>query len=369
MKIRHAALVIAALHLSTAAVCSAGSKAPAGILAASVGDSVVLVETSSGLTATLDTGPVGWLFPAPGGVLFAPDVINGRTAVINLRTQTVVDRLDGLTLPNFGANPDRYVAIAGEILLLSYPDRAVIARIDAPVSHPWQVVVTPDNAAAIILERRPDGSAPSHLTTVNLITRQVVYRRPLVGDVRQIALSTQLGLLALADAEADAVHLVEPGSLTPMADRPTPGSPVGVVFAHEGTIMVAAVATADGGGVLDLTHFKTGKKGMRLDKEFSMPLPATPVRIDTSPDGEFVAVAVEGGRIDVIRVGKRELVATRDVGGTPRDLRWCDPTREGPIVPEWSEGEAPTEFGGFAPKIDRDSSSGLEDPGWSEQPN
>ena len=44
-------------------------------------------------TRPLTTGPVAWLFPAPGGVLFAPDLVHGSTAVIDLRTQTAGEPL------------------------------------------------------------------------------------------------------------------------------------------------------------------------------------------------------------------------------------------------------------------------------------
>ena len=129
MKIKHTSALFVALTLAVAPICSAKTTQPAGVLAASVGDSVMLVEPTSGRTITLETGPVGWLFPAPGGILFAPDVINARTSVISLIALAVVDRLDGLTMPYFSADPDRYTAITDEIVMLSYPDRAVIKTI------------------------------------------------------------------------------------------------------------------------------------------------------------------------------------------------------------------------------------------------
>ena len=82
--------------------------------------------------------------------------------------------MDGLSMPHFGESPDRYIAVAGEVMLVSYPERAVMARIPATIAHPWQAIVAPDDAAMMILERLPDGSTGVHMTTVNLITRQVV---------------------------------------------------------------------------------------------------------------------------------------------------------------------------------------------------
>jgi hypothetical protein len=92
------------------------------------------------------------------------------------------------------------------------------------------------------------------------------------------------------------------------------------------------------------------------------------VRIDTSPDGAHVALALEGGIVTIIDVKKRTIVATAELPGTPRDLRWLDPTREGPMVPVWSDGETPPDFGTFAPKVRDDKSSGLEEPSWIKPP-
>jgi len=349
--------------------CAAKNHPPTGILAASVGDSVVLIEPVGGHTVSFDTGPVGWLFPAPGGILFAPDVINSRTTVVSLLSAAVVDRIDGLTMPHFGGSPDRYIAIVGEVIVASYPDRGIIKQIPADIDHPWQVIVSPDDAAMLVLERLPDGSTGVHMTTVNLITRQVIQSRPLAGDIVHMALSPQLGLLALADAGSGQIRLVEPATLTPMASRPESGRPVDVVFARGGDVLATAVAGGTGAGLVDLAFFKSSKKGLRLDKEFSVPLAAAPVRIDASPDGNHVAVALEGGAVAIVDVKDKTVVGRAELPGTPRDLRWCDPTREGPMIADWSDGEAPPDFGPFVPKVKDDKSSGLEEPSWVKPPN
>jgi hypothetical protein len=93
------------------------------------------------------------------------------------------------------------------------------------------------------------------------------------------------------------------------------------------------------------------------------------VRIATSPDTDRVAVALDGGTVVIVDVEHREVVGTIALPGTPRDLRWCDPTREGPMIPEWSEGENEPSFGPFAPKVKDDKSSGLEEPPWIKKPN
>lgn len=361
MKIRHILAVVVVLVL--ALPCAAKSKGPIGVLAATVDNDVVLVEVTTGLSASLETGPVGWLFPAPGGIIFAPDVINGRTSVINLRSQKVVEVLDGLTMPHFGLRQDRYMAVAGKVLVVSYPERAVMTKIPAEIENPWQAIIAPEDAAMVVLERLPDASTGVHLTTVNLFTGQTVFRRPLGGDIRHMAYSISLGLLAFADHQARAVHLVQPATLNPTAMRRTPGRPVDVVFGRGGSTLVTATVLENGTGLLDLAKFKSGKKGIALDKEFGIPLSGAPVRIAVSPDGEYVAVAQEGGSLTIVRIGKREVVAIYELPGTPRDLRWCNPAEEGPIVPEWSDGQ--TEEGGFdpyVPKVDDGSAEGLFHP-------
>jgi len=325
--------------LAVAPTCLAKSHPPAGVLAASVGDTVVMVEAGSGLTASVDTGPVGWLYPAPGGLLFAPDVVDGRTTVIDLRTQQVSERLDGLTMPYFGESGDRYIALAGETLLVSYPQRALIARIGTEITNPWQVIIAPDDSALLVLERLPDGSTGTHISTVNLISRQPVARQPLPGDVVHMALSSKIGLLALADAAASRVRLVAPGALSPVADRPLGGRPVDIAFADDGGLMATAVAVAGDGGVLDLATFKRNKHGLRLTKEHAVPLATAPVRLAVSPDGRYLAVALDDGAVIVLDADKKEVVARHRLPGAPRDLRWCDPTRPGPIQPEWSEDD------------------------------
>lgn len=363
MRILKGLSVVAAVFASIAIPCSAKSKPPVGILAASVNDSVVLADPSSGRTLEVDTGPVGWLYPAPGGILFAPDVIHGRTTVINLRTLSVAERMDGLTMPHFGDNPDRYVALPGDVLVLSYPDRALITKISATIAHPWQVVVSPDGGAMVILERLPDGGN-AHISAVNLTSRQVVYRRPLDRDIVHMALSSKLGLLALADPDASTVHLAEPSTLTPVATRATEGRPKDLTFSRDEEMLATALDTGGDGGALELALFKRSKKkGLYVAKEHTVPLPATPLRVDASPDGRYVAVALADGTVAIVDVDDRSVAASHRLPGVPRDLRWCDPGREGPTVPEWSDGSPETPgFEPFVPKVRDGSSSGLTPP-------
>jgi DNA-binding beta-propeller fold protein YncE len=369
MRVNKTTAFLAALLLATLPA-AAKEEPPTGVLAASVGNLVVLADPNGGRTVELDCGTVGWLFPAPGGILFAPDVIANRTTVINVRSLTVVDHIDGLTMPHFGESPDRYIAIAGEVVMVSHPDRAVMARIPAEIHNPWQVIIAPDDAAMLALERLPDGSTGVHITTVNLITRQVVYRRPVADGVIHMALSPQLGLVALADNVSNRIRLAEPATLTPMADHPTAGQPNDVAFAGGGKTLVTALATGDEGGALELALFKQTKKGLKLHKQRVVPLSAAPVRIALSPGGKRVAVALDGGAVEIVDIDARKIVATTELPGTPRDLQWCDLTREGPMTPEWSDGEpAELDLGPFQPKIKDGKSSGLEEPVWKKPPN
>jgi hypothetical protein len=272
-------------------------------------------------------------------------VIHGRTTVIDLRTLSVVERMDGLTMPHFGDNPDRYVALPGDVLVLSYPDRALIAKISATIAHPWQVVIAPDGGAMVILERLPDGGDP-HISAVNLTSRQVVYRRALDRNIVHMALSSKLGLLALADPDASTVHLAEPSTLMPVAARATEGRPNDLAFSRDDELLATALDTGGDGGALELALFRRSKKkGLYVAKEHTVPLPATPIRVDASPDGQYVAVALVDGTVVIV------------------DLRWCDPSLEGPTAPEWSDGTPDTpDFEPFVPKVRDGSSSGLISP-------
>ena len=50
-----------------------------------------------------------------------------------------------------------------------------------------------------------------------------------------------------------------------------------------------------------------------------------------------------------MEIEEQRLVSTIDLPGKPRDVVWCDPTREGPLLPDWSD-EKPRELdlGGFS---------------------
>jgi hypothetical protein len=333
--------VVAALTAFGGIGLQAGKPPPhPGVIAASVGESVVLADPDGGWTKEVETGTVGWLYRAPAGVLFAPDLVNGRTTVLDLVGRRVADRFDGVTVPRFGPSPNRYAVVAGDVLVVSYPDRAPMGRISAGIDYPWQVLV-PTDTTLLALERGPDGTGQSVITAVDLVTREVVYRRPLAGDVRMMALSERWGLLALADSAAGAVHLVAPSNLLPVISLDTDGAPSCVGFAEEGRTLVAASATDSEGGELRLWVLKKGKGTIKVKKRVDVALGSPPVRLAVSPSGDRIAVGTESAGVAIVDAVARELTGVIELPGTPRDVVWCDPTAPGPILPDWSDEKAP----------------------------
>ena len=316
---------------------------PMGVLAASAGEEVAIVDPTTGDSRIVATGPVAWLFPAPGGILFAPDLVNGRTAVIDLRSLTVKEPISGVTMPRFGTLTDRYLVLTRQLLVMSYPDRALMNRFEISFEHPWQVAVVADNTVLLVLERLPDGDGEASMTAVNLGEGRLVYRRQLRGDVRHFALSVTLGMMALADAEANQIVLVEPATLKPAAVFPIAGKPVDLVFAADGSTLVVAVERTDGGGELLIWKIKLEKKdGFQRKKEWTVPLGAAPVRLASSPDGRHVAAGLTSGELQIVELEHQLLVATAELPEAPRDVVWCDPSIDGPLVPDWSDDDEPT---------------------------
>jgi hypothetical protein len=314
---------------------------PPGLLAASVEDSVVLADPATEWSAAFETGPVGWLFEGPGGVLFAPDLIDNHTTVLDLRTRAVSDRLNGVTMPHFAPQGDRYAVVAGEVLLVTYPERAVITRVDADLRYPWQVEMV-SNSVLLVLERGPDGSGEAVLAAVDMVAHQVVFRRPLAGDIRRFALSRELGLLAFADAASSTLQLVTPATLTPVASLEVEGRLRDVAFVDTDPPMIVAVAAGAGtSGELRVWTVKVSKGELKVRKERSLALPGAPSRFAVAPGQDRLAIAVDTVGIVVVNLDGLEVVRTIALPAAPRDLVWCDPTRPGPLLPKWSDDEPP----------------------------
>jgi hypothetical protein len=343
VKITSRLLALASVLVLCSSVAAAKDKLPVGIVAASAGDEVILVDPTTGKSGSIPSGPVAWLFPAPGGILFAPDLVNSRTTVLDLRNLSPKDSIPGITMPRFGTLPDRYLVLAKRLLVMSYPDRALMNSFEISFDHPWQVAVLADNTVLLVLERPPDSGSEASITAVNLGEGRLVYRRPLRGDVRHFALSVTLGVMALAEAEGNQVIVVDPATLTPVAVYPTKGKPVDLVFAEDGSTLVVAVERPDGGGEILIWKIKSEKKeGLQRKKEWTVPLAAAPLRLAGSPDGRHVAAGLTNGELHIIELESRLLVATANLRAAPRDVVWCDPSIEGPLLPDWSDDDAPT---------------------------
>ncbi len=336
-------LVIAYLLMCCLSTVAGKDKLPIGVVAASAGDRVIMVDPTTGDSRYIPAGPVAWLFPGPGGIVFAPDLVNGKTTVLDLLSLSVKDQFPGVTMPHFGTLSDRYLVLAKRLLVMSYPERALMNSFDISFDHPWQVEVLANNSILMVLERLPDTGGEASLIAVNLGEGRLVYRRPMEGDVRHFALSVALGVMALAQAEGNQVILVDPGTLTPAAVFATNGKPVDLVFAEDDSTLVIAVERPDGGGEILIWKIKLDKKeGLKKKKEWTVPLAASPVRLARSPDGRHVAAGLTSGELQIVDLEDRLVVAFTDLRAVPRDVVWCDPAIPGPLLPDWSDDDAPT---------------------------
>jgi hypothetical protein len=312
------------------------------MIAVSAGDVVVLVEPASGVQKSISTGPVGWLFPAPGGTLFAPDLVHGKTTVINLLSLGTETPLDGVTMPRFGVRADRYVALSKNILILSYPERAIMNRIDIGFEHPWQVEVLADNTVLVVLERLPNGGENAVLSIVKLDEGKLVYRRPLSSDVRHFSFSPSLGVMALADTDAGRVLLADPSTLLTAAEFKVPGRPVDLAFVEGGSTLAVAIEREDGGGEVAIWKIKLDKNDtLQRKKEWTVLLAGAPVRLVSSPDHRHVAVGLKTAELQIVRIDKPQVMTLVELPDVPRDVVWCDHLAEGPLLPDWSDDDPP----------------------------
>ncbi len=343
MKLASQIVALAFVLVLCSSVDAAKDKPPVGIVVASAGDEVVMVDPTTGDSRSISSGPVAWLFPAPGGILFAPDLVNSRTTVLDLRNLSVRDSIPGVTMPRFGTLPDRYLVLAKQLLVMSYPERALMNSFEISFDHPWQVAVLANNTVLMVLERLPDEGSEAVMTAVNLGEGRLVYRRPLEGDVRHFAPSMTLGVMALAQADGNQVVIVDPAALLPLAVFPIAGKPVDLVFCEDGSTLVVAAELPDGGGEILIWKIRSEKKGgLQKKKEWTVPLAMAPLRLAASPDGRHVAVGLKSGELQIVDLGNRNVVATANFRAAPRDVVWCDPSIEGPLLPDWSDDDAPT---------------------------
>jgi hypothetical protein len=153
-----------------------------------------------------------------------------------------------------------------------------------------------------------------------------------------MALSAELGLLALADGSTSAIQLFDPSVLTPVSALGVTGYCRDVAFLPDGSGLIAAAADSMGGGELRLWILKKKSGGLKVKKEYRIALSSAPVRLAVSPMGDpRAAVGLESGRIDVVNVVEGTISRTIELPERPRDVVWVDPMAEGPVVPEWSD--------------------------------
>ncbi|NOZ78079.1 MAG: hypothetical protein GXP48_02630 [Acidobacteria bacterium] len=339
MKGRGVAFVfVAAFVLGVAGVpiAQARTPEPPGLVAVSGGHTVEVVSPVTGAVTRFDAGPVGWLFPGPGGVLFAPDLVDGTTLVIDLRKLRIIRRLKGVTMPHFGPEvADRYIAVAGDVLVLSYPERAMIARIGARITRPWQVLIAKDWTTALILERTPGVAGPPVLWAIDLVDREVLRKTPLDPDVTSMAFSQSLGVLAFATG-ASGVRLVDPATLATVRVIAAGGVVKDVAFSGGGSVLLAAVATGHTGTV-ECFHLKVKRKGLAVSRRKPVTLAASPARLAVAPGGVWAVVATNAPALAFFKIGHKKVARRVPLSAAPRDVEWCDVARPGPLMPEWSK--------------------------------
>jgi hypothetical protein len=149
--------------------------------------------------------------------------------------------------------------------------------------------------------------------------------------------------MALAAADTQSVLLVDPATLAPISAFPIEGKPVDVAFAAGGSTLLTAVQRNDGAGEILIWELKREKKkGLRRKKEWTVPLETAPIRIATSPDERHFAAALESAQLQVVELKGRVQVMSVGLSEVPRDVVWCNPWTEGPLVPDWSDDDAPS---------------------------
>ena len=304
---------------------------PGGLLALSAGNAVVLADLRGGAVNKIETGPVGFLFPAPGGILFAPDIIHGRTTVVDLRRRRSRETLDFLRMPRFTAWKDRYLVLAGDLLMLSYPENSLIFRMKADIQSPWQLYSSEDGMSLLVLERPPDGEGPSVLTALDLGVRKEVFRKSFSADMIRFAEMSDPGVLVLADRSENQILILEPQTLVLLEVIPFGSPPTDIVAM--GHVLLAA-GGPDGVRRWELKKSREGKLEIQ---ELDPVLTGNVVeRLAVSPDGLFFAVG-GGSRIDVYEARKLRLLRQIEIPAGMRDLVWVDPLADGPLLPLWSD--------------------------------
>jgi hypothetical protein len=223
--------------------------------------------------------------------------------------------------------------VAGDVLIVNYPDRAPLARISAGIVHPWQVAITEDGGTALILERLPEDHDPPVLWAIDLVQRRVSLRVAVPPEVRSMAFSRDHGVVALVGGSK--VRIVAPATLATLLQLEVPGEAVAAGFASHGRVLLVAT-TAGNTGSVERFDLKAGHKGLRARQLRPVRLPAAPTGMAVSPEEGWAAIATNGGAVAIVPAAKGEIEQTAQLPETARDIVWCDPARPGPAVPQWS---------------------------------
>jgi len=299
----------------------------------SSGDQVVLVNPGSLGIQSVETGPVGFLFPAPAAILFAPDVVNGRTTVIDLRSGRVVELMSGVTMPHFGPWADRYLVVAGDLTMVSFPERSLIFRMKGEFDRPWDVQLGPEGTTMLILERVPSGVGGSTISAVDLGSRRIVFSKDFDHDLLRFAMAPESGVMAVVDQTTGEIVLMDSMTLLEMRRLPVPEGATDVVVLKEGKELVAAGAS----GQLLRWDLKVKSEKLEVVKDDPFIIPGRALRLAVGPEGRLVAAVTDQGLMVIIDSKKGEAVGQWKVPLPLRDLRWIDTGKAGPLLPSWSD--------------------------------
>lgn len=315
-----------------AAVAVAAPPEPTGVIALSGGDTVTLVDPAgTDSERSIEAGTVGFLYPAPGGLLLAPDLLAGRTTVVDLRTGRVRDVMSKVTQPHFGPYRDRYLVVAGDLVFVSWPERSLISRVEADITRPWQVFFSPEGMSVMVFERAPDGNGPSSVTAVDLTSHRVVGQRTWNAGVVRIDVGLELGLMATANVGQRRVEIYDPATLSPITAIPLDQPPSDVVFANGDERLLAAEGTR-----VERWRLKRRSDGLDIRALDGVDLGAEVVRLVVAPDGRWVAAVTAAPEVVLIDSRKGDVGRRWPLATPVRDVVWSDPGVSGPVLPHWS---------------------------------
>jgi hypothetical protein len=334
MRLRRIATLVAAtvwLSGSPVVVVHAAPPEPSGVIAVSGGDDVTLVLPGRAEPVSIQTGTVGFLYPAPGGLLFAPDLVNGRTTVINLPNLQVAERFPGITQPHFGPYSDRYLVVAGDLVFVTWPERSLIRRVNAEFSSPWQVFLSPEGVSALVFERPPTDDGPATLTAVDLTSHRQVGRRVWPNGIARVAVGMDNGLLAAVNTNGRNIEILDLSSMRTVTTLATRETPRDAVFALKGERMLSAV-----GDVVVIHRIKSRSKGTEFRIDDPVQLDAPVIRLATAPDDRWVAAVTETPEVVLIDARRGEIGARWPLPDRVRDVVWCQRASRGPSLPVWT---------------------------------